>query len=286
MCPLHRHERPHAQLGALRWQQLGKHGFARQRVTEPESLPVHRDQLGLDGATQRPDRRRGVDRGDARQQIPVKTPPQHGRGGEHLPTVGVERVEPGAQRSSEAGGYRRCGCLLRPPPPVLPDQRSRGDQPRQQLLDQERQPVAVLGDERRHGTVDVGAGQAGAHHVRALGVGQGSEGKDRADPPALQPVEHIGDVRGADRPSSGEAQHPLGGDAVSEVVDDLQRLRVRPVEVFEHEQTPGGAAEHTEQPDDRLTDEQRGAVSTSGRVARAPVRHESGELAGEPDQLG
>jgi hypothetical protein len=282
-----RDERPPGQLGPLRWQQLGEHGLTGEGVAEPEPLAVHGDELGVDGSTQRPDHGRAVDRGDTGKQVPVEPPAQHGRGGEHMPGVVVECPKPGAQRCREAGGYGRGGCLLGPPSPVLPRQRSRRDQPGQQLLDQEGQPVAVLGDEGGHGMVHLlGAGQAGAHHVRAVTVGEGSEGEDSADPAASEPVQHVRDVRGSGRPGRGQAQNPLGGEGVGEVVDDRQRLRVRPVQVLEHEQTPCGTAEHPEQPDHRFADEHGGVVGAPGRLARAPVRHEPGELAAEPGELG
>ena len=118
--PVHRDERPPGQLGPLRWQQLGEHGLTGEGVAEPEPLAVHGDELGVDGSTQRPDHGRAVDRGDTGKQVPVEPPAQHGRGGEHMPGVGVECLKPGAQRRREAGGYRGGGCLLGPPPPVRP----------------------------------------------------------------------------------------------------------------------------------------------------------------------
>lgn len=177
------------------------------------------------------------------------------------------------------------GSLLGPPPAVLPDQGTRRHEPGQELLDQERQPVAVLGDEGRHGTVDLGIRQAGVHHVRAPGVRQGGEGQDRADPAAPQPVEQVRDARGPDGPGGGQAQHPLGGEGVGEVADHRQRLRVRPVQILQHEQAPGGTAEHPEKPDHRFADEHGGVVGAVGRVARPPVRHKPGELGAEAGQL-
>jgi hypothetical protein len=49
--PLHHDERPRRQLGALRRQQFGEHGFPRQRVAEPEALAVDGDELGVDRPT-------------------------------------------------------------------------------------------------------------------------------------------------------------------------------------------------------------------------------------------
>ena len=288
VCPLHRHERPARQLGALRWQQLGEHGLPGERVAEPEPLAVDGDELGVDGPTQRPDGRRAVDRGDAGEQVPVETPAQHGRGGEHLPGVRVERLRAGCaatRRSWRAptGWAAARPATARPPGPAAPEVTSPASSSSIRNGSPSLCSATKAGTARSTSAPDRQARTMSAHSR----VGQGSEGEDRADPPALQPVEHVRDGRRPDRPGGGQAEHPLGGEGVGEVVDHRQRLRVRPVQVLEHEQAPGGTAEHPEQPDHRLADEHGGVVGAAGRVrCAAPVRHEPGELAAEPGQLG
>ena len=56
--------------------------------------------------------------------------------------------------------------------------------------------------------------------------------------------------------------------------------------LLQHEQAPGGPAEHPQQPDHRLADQHRVAVGGAGRGGRPPVRHEPAELGAEPGQLG
>ena len=169
--PLHRDERPRRQRGPLRREELGEHGLARQRVPEPEPLAVHGDELRVDRPAQRRHGRRAVDGGDARQQVPVEAAAQHRRGGEHLPRVAVERLQAGAQRLGEAGGDRRRRPHLGPPPAVRPDEGTRGDEPGQQLLDEERQAVAVLGDEAGD---PAASASAPARQARTICVHSGS----------------------------------------------------------------------------------------------------------------
>ena len=275
------------QLGPLRRQQLGEHRLAGQRVPEPEPLAVHRDELGVDRPTQRPRPRSRRRRRRRRAAAPSRT------AGPARPRRRAPAARP--RRAPQAGcaATRRSWRVptgwvpLGPPPAVLrgpsaPDV----TEPGQQLLDQERQPVAVLGDEGRHGTVDPRR-RTGRRAPSAQSPSKGERGAGPCDPPAPQPVQQVRDARTAGRPGGGQAQHPLGARGCR------RGSRPRPASPGPPSAGPparAGTRRCRRAPGAAGPPPRRRARGSRRRrrssLPRAPVRHEPGQLGAEPGQLG
>ena len=168
------------------------------------------DQIGL-GQAGDPEEQLVGDRG---------VPGARRHGAQQLLDVGIERIDPGAEHLLELG---------RDLVEVVDRHR--------QLLHEERDATGPDGDLRRHGRVDLVTRQRG-QQLGDLGLVERAEADrgHRADPVQLgerwtervTPVQLVGAV-------GGHEEHALVDEVAGEEVEQVERGRVRPVQVLEHE---------------------------------------------------
>ena len=271
--------RPAGELAALGRQEARHDGLTAQGVAEVEAVVIGIDQLGIDRGPQRLDGRPTVDLGDPGEQLPREGSPQQRRRTDHPTMLGVEVGEPAGDRLPQV---RRDVDRQDPddlPVAVHPVQHAGGDQPGEQLLDEERVAVGVPLQEphqRRRGVLRL---QAGGNHRRHAGGWERIDPKDGGRSAPLEPSNHRRHLLG--RSGRDDAPAARVGEGIAEVLDDGERLDVGPVQVLEHEDRGSLGVEQGEQARHRLAEQERRVV---GRRRRAPGRHEPSELTLEPGE--
>ena len=257
---------PGGQRRALRRQQGGEHGVAGEGVAEAQPTVGDDEQPDVRRRPQRRDHRpldlvgRPVTTsgrvGDRSQQPPVGVVDH--RGGEHHL---LRRRRQGGQPSRHEPRHRR-----RHP--------RRTD--RQQLLDQQRQPVGA-GDE----LLALGRGQRGAAAGRrqcghALGV-QAVQ-RQRADVGGEAREGGAGDVVAGRR----HQQHGRVDQRAREVAHEVERVRVGPVQVLQHEQRglPGQQRQHP------LAEHDRGVGRAGVGRARERLVRDAGQQPAQRRAVG
>ena len=205
----------------------------------------------------------------------------HGGEGEQLVRLRREPREPLAddlahgRRSAELGGRSR---ELRPAWTDL--DRARLDEVAPELGHEERIPAGQLADDGRQSRRRLETGRQ-ADELRDLVHGQPAE-PDADDPLGSidvdQRVGELGGDVGVRVPERGDEKHPRSGARAHEVTHQLQRRRVGPVHVLEHEQHRGLRAD----PDEQGGDGGVQPVALRVRVRRRRTRR----VADAPRELG
>ena len=108
-----------------------------------------------------------------------------------------------------------------------------------------------------------GRRQAGAHHGGDLGCGQAAEGQVPGGAATGQPGHQLGSRRRGVTPAGGDAEHGLGGQIVAQVLHDRERVRVGPVQVFEHQEQAGASSETPQQLQHGLAAHRCGVVTAT-----------------------
>ena len=95
--------------------------------------------------------------------------------------------------------------------------------------------------------------------VERLEVGQ------RRAAAAREPVGQLARLRRRRAPEGADAQHGLAAEVVGEILDHVKRVRIRPVQVLQHDQQPAAGAEPAQEAQHRLAPHR-------GRPVRGPIR--------------
>ena len=255
MSRLQRGERPGGEGDPPRRQQLGGHRLPGEHVPEPENAAVHGQQL------------RPPPRVRARRR-PRRRPARW-------------RAAAAASRTA-ARTARRCAGPAVPPrsgPPAGPGplRRTSSARPARPATPRPGTEPRRPGRCTRAMTSSDGGRQARAYHRGDLAGRQPSERDADRGPPSVQPGHQSGRRRGRLVPAGGQAQDRLRGQVVAQVLQDRERVRVRPVQVLEHQQQPGGSGQPSQQLQHGLAAHRRGVVAVP--VALRPARSPGGSPA-------
>jgi hypothetical protein len=209
MGRLHRGQGAPGQQCPLRRQQRRQHRLVGQRVPEPEALPVRRDQLQAHAAPQRRHDRGVRHAGDRAQQRPVETAAEHRGRAQDVPGIRVHRIEAPPHRVRERGRDGRRHQVRRVPAAVPLGQGPLPDQARQDLLDQERDALGLLRDERLDRVRQLGGADARHRHPGHRGRVQPGERQHGGGSARLQRGGEDGGLAALLVPQGAGAQHPL-----------------------------------------------------------------------------
>ena len=224
------------------------------------------------------------DAGDGDERRVVELPPEDGGGLEDLDVHGLEPREPEQDGVADRLGNSQLLELPRLPAVAGADDVAAVDRLLQHLLEHERVPlrpplheVAELGrdrlrvEDRRDHLRDLAAVERRQRdrlgHARP--APRLEERRER-----MPPVELVASVRDED-------ERPHAGQAAGQVVEELARRRVRPVDVLDDEEQAVLARRDREQCDDGLEEPElrlRGIAERRRRLVAAELREELGEL--------
>jgi hypothetical protein len=238
-------------LGDLERQKLREHRFPRQRVAERERRQVATPRAGDQLRPGRGAKRRedfGVpDPRDSPEQPPVEGPAKHRSRKQHAPRRIVQGRKPTAHQIPVGRRQVVGHAAGQAPLGSQGGSSSRSNVGAQHLLDQERDSLrpSAEGAEHRSGKLVRAEGQAG--HGGHLVLGEGSERDADRGPASGHAGEDLGGWSGRVRTLGDETQHPLRPQLVGNVIEEGQRVGVRPVRVLNHEQETGIGREVPEQ---------------------------------------
>ena len=257
---LQRGERPGGERDPPRRQQLGGHRLPGEHVPEPESAAVHGEQLRLHPAFERAGDDIGVQPGGTRQQPPVELPSEQRGGVQDQPFRLVQARQPGPDTLGERTRHARRG---------------------QRLLDQERNPVGQTLDPGDDVLGGAPAGMRAPSRRPRPADSRPSAMRAAARRPCSRAISSDG-RRGWLVPAGGHAQDRLRGQVVAQVLQDRERVRVRPVQVLEYQQQTAGPGQPPQQLQHGLAAHRRRVVAgpvtpgcrrSAGRIARNAGRH-------------
>jgi hypothetical protein len=254
-------------------------------VAEPEALGFGGEQLGADRLAQAGHDRGLVQPGHGGQQRPVEAAAEHGGGVQQIPGRRRQHLQAPADRVGEGRGHVRTDRAGGGPASVLLDQQGRAHQPGQQLIDQERQPVGggaepALDSPRQRGRAQAGPGHV--DHGRLLQPLQRHHGGGPAGGQGGGQLAAGGALLGAER---GQAEDPLAGQVVGQVLEHGQGLGVGPVQVLQDQQAATVAGQGAQQPQDPLAEHDQGLGAVRG-LPRPPFRDQPPQGRPERPQLG
>ncbi len=218
---------------------------------------------------------------DARQQSPVELPAQDGGRHQDVRHALAERGEPVAHgpddRCRHAGGH----VAVNLPAGIGPHKLARRDRRSENLLDRERQPVAI-GEQPSYPGGNVRYVQACSGHLADSGRRQAGYLDACRNAPGEGRLQQLGGCRRLTVPQRYHAERPRGRDVVGQVLSEREGVRVGPVQVLEHEQAawPLGQGEH---PQHRLA-EYDGRDLRAAVAGLAPFGHQranGGAVVGE-----
>ena len=228
-----------------------------------------------DGGLERREHDRLVGLGHVHQQPVVERAAEHGRRPQHLDLLRLEPAQP--QEHRLAHRLRHPQHIVRAPPPSglgLEDLATVEGLP-QHLLEHERVPLRVGVDERDEvGTHLLGV-QDRPHHLGDVSGRHGRHG-DRLREPS--PAPDLDDLRQGVAPvelvaaMDREQHHPAPDEAPGDVVQQLARRAVGPVDVVEHQHQTPIAGPQVEQRHERLEEPLLGLRRIPGGRSRRPVR--------------
>ena len=122
--------------------------------------------------------------------------------------------------------------------------------------------------------------------IRAIAAGSSRAERQHGRGPAR--LQHAGEAGGLAAllvAQGAEAEHPLRGEVVGQVLQQRQRLPVGPVQVLEHEQAPGIRGQHAQQPQHRLAQVDQRLVAR-GRLRLPPLGNQPAQRGPERVQFG
>ena len=236
---------------------------------------VGREQVRLHPGAQDAEHRRLVHVDHLGQQPVVDLVARDGCGLQHLAARDGEPVQPVGHQLGQAGGHLEHQLAGAHPAVGGQLQDAALDQPGEQLLDQQRQPV---GGAEHRGDHVVGKGGSGAV-AQQPGTGAVVEAVQLHDAGA-RPGGACGLFAG---PPAGGDKHRAGGQAGREPVQQVQRLRVGGMQVLEgeHHRPVVRRREEREQP---LGQDQRCVRCGRGRARLGPAGHQPGQRGAERAQ--
>jgi hypothetical protein len=256
----------------LGWQQGGQDGVPSKGVPPDQPGAVGREQVRLHPGAQDAEHRRLVHVDHLGQQPVVDLVAGDGCGLQHLPARDGEPVQPVVHQLSQAGGHLEHQLAGAYPAVGGQLQGAALDQPGEQLLDQQRQPVG--GAQQRVDHVVGSAAPAQSRSNRAP-----APSSRRSSSTTRAPVQAGARGRLAGPPAGGD-QHRAGGQAGREPVQQVQGLRVGGVQVLEgeHHRPVVRRGEEREQP---LGQHQRCVRRGRGRARLGPAGHQPGQRGAE-----
>ena len=204
--------------------------------TEGAVVRFDGDQLCVDRRVQRAEDALISEAGDLGEQLPVEASTKHGGGEENGASFVADDRQPAPNAVGERQRHDRLDGVRQRPPVATVEKRTRRHGDRQEFLDKEGNPVGSLSEGEHLGRDAVGI-QTCPHHVGHLGVGETSQLEDLDRATGLQHPGEFERCRSLLDTGRDQAQHPLGGEIVGQVLDDAERLRVGPVQVLENDDT-------------------------------------------------
>ena len=286
MCLLDSAQTIRSEENPLRRKELGQNRLAGQGMaeSEPPVAGLNRQQLGLGSPTKVGDHPGLVLAFDhVGQQAPVETPAEHRRRSQEFPYA-RHRRDPSANGLSERHGNSNTERTIQRPALARLLQLTGLHHRREQLFDQERQAVGP-----RHQRLDQRGGNGQAAQTargdrRNLVRGQSSKLQKGNRAPSGQVVDTRQGERGFLVAKRDQAQDRLVGYVVGQILDDLNRVGIRPVQILQHEHTADAGVHRGEHPEHGLA--QHDDRYLPRRLAgEAPLRNQSAQNRPKRSQL-
>jgi hypothetical protein len=241
---------------SLRRKEFREDGVPSQSMAESEAGAgiggLHGQHLGVDSPAEAIDHSGFVLAAYVRQQAPVEASAEQRRGHEKVPGArGCSQSSPNGLRERSGDDQARravegpaVGCLL---------QLVGLDHPCQQLLDEKRQSIGPRHDHLGKLAGNDRSPQAARGHQHDFLVTQPRELHDGCGAPGGKAVDARQSPAGLLAAKRDQAEDGFLRDVVGQVLDDLDRLGVRPLQILEHEHAASAFAQGGEQPEHGFT---------------------------------